>query len=124
MGWANWPQKQQTSLKLMVADPRRDIRLGVEWGETRWDDDGPGKALAQIDDAAWAMWGFGEMVHMTEELAGLLGLIEPEKEKRQCVTKVFAAGLRKGEFQRWMRWRSWRRTSGWSKPGWRWRPKG
>ena len=111
-------------MKLMVADPRRDIRLGVEWGETRWDDDGPGKALAQIDDAAWAMWGFGEMVHMTEELAGLLGLIEPEKEKRQCVTKVFAAGLRKGEFQRWMRWRSWRRTSGWSKPGWRWRPKG
>ena len=33
------------------------------------------------------------MVHMTEELAGLLGVIEPEKEKRQCVTKVLAAGM-------------------------------
>ena len=61
--------------------------------ETRWEADGPGKAVVQIDEDLWAMWDFGEMVHMTEELAGLLGMIEPEKEKRQCVTKVFAAGL-------------------------------
>ena len=29
---------------------------------------------------------------MTEELASLLGVVQPEVEKRQCVTKVLAAG--------------------------------
>ena len=62
-------------------------------GDTRWEDEGPGRALVHIDGEPWALWDFGEMVYMTEELAGLLGVIEPEKEKRQCVTKVLAAGL-------------------------------
>ena len=73
--------------------PKAGHQARCQVGETRWDDEGPGKALVQIDEVAWAMWHYGEVVHMTEELAGLLGLIEPEKEKRQCVTKVFAAGL-------------------------------
>ena len=29
---------------------------------------------------------------MTEELAGLIGAVQPEVERRQCVTKVLAAG--------------------------------
>ena len=61
--------------------------------DTRWEGEGPGRSLAHIDGVPWALWDFGEMVHMTEELAGLLGVIEPGKEKRQCVTKVLAAGL-------------------------------
>ena len=34
---------------------------------------------------------------MTEELAGLMGVVQPEVEKRQCVTKVVAAGLLQGQ---------------------------
>lgn len=73
--------------------PKAGNQARCRAGDTRWDTDGPGKAMVQIDEEPWAMWDYGEMVHMTEELAGLLGVIEPEKEKRQCVTKVFAAGL-------------------------------
>ena len=73
--------------------PKAGNQARCRVGDTRWEADGPGKALVEIDGESWAMWDFGEMVYMTEELAGLLGVIEPEKEKRQCVTKVFAAGL-------------------------------
>ena len=61
-------------------------------GESTWDSSGVGRALVHVDGAAWSMWDFGEMVEMTEELAGLLGVLEAEPEKRQCVTKVLAAG--------------------------------
>ena len=61
-------------------------------GESTWDSSGVGRALVHVDGTAWAMWDFGEMVEMTEELAGLLGVLEAEPEKRQCVTKVLAAG--------------------------------
>jgi hypothetical protein len=37
---------------------------------------------------------------MTEELAGLLGVVVPEVEKRQCVTKILAAGFLKASSNR------------------------
>ena len=61
-------------------------------GDTQWDGEGPGRAQVDIDGKAWAMFDFKEEVMMTEELAGLLGVVAPEVEKRQCVTKVLAAG--------------------------------
>ena len=61
-------------------------------GETAWDGEGPGRALVDIDHQAWAMYDYREEVMMTEELAGLTGVVTPEVEKRQCVTKVLAAG--------------------------------
>ena len=39
------------------------------------------------------MYDYKEEIAMTEELAGLLGVVGPEVEKRQCVTKVLAAGF-------------------------------
>ena len=73
--------------------PKAGHQARCQLGDTRWEDEGPGRALVHIDGEPWGLWDFGEMVYMTEELAGLLGVIEPENEKRQCVTKVLAAGL-------------------------------
>ena len=61
-------------------------------GDTHWDGDGPGRAQVELDGEVWALYDFKEEVMMTEELAGLLGVVQPETEKRQCVTKVLAAG--------------------------------
>ena len=61
-------------------------------GVTHWDGDGPGRAQVEIDGTCWAMYDFKEEVFMTEELAGLIGAVHPEVEKRQCVTKVLATG--------------------------------
>eukprot|EP00435_Cladocopium_sp_Y103_P041030 s1496_g11.t1 len=61
-------------------------------GETVWSGDGPGRAYVEIDGTGWAMYDFKEEVMMSEELAGLAGVVQPELEKRQCVTKVLAAG--------------------------------
>ena len=46
----------------------------------------------ELDGATWAMYDYKEEILMTEELASLLGVVQPEVEKRQCVTKVLAAG--------------------------------
>ena len=61
-------------------------------GDTHWDDGGFGRAQVDIDGKAWMMLDYKEEIMMTEELAGLLGVVAPEVEKRQCVTKVLAAG--------------------------------
>jgi len=61
-------------------------------GATHWEGDGPGRAQVDIDGTCWAMYDFKEQVQMTEELAGLVGAVHPEVEKRQGVTKVLAAG--------------------------------
>lgn len=62
-------------------------------GSTHWTEDGPGRAVVTIDQAVWQMYDFKEEIYMTEELAGLVGVVTPENEKRQCVTKTIAAGL-------------------------------
>lgn len=62
-------------------------------GVTHWEGDGPGRAQVEIDGVPWAMYDYKEEVMMTEELAGLLGVVQPEVERRQCVTKVIAAGV-------------------------------
>ena len=61
-------------------------------GATHWDGSGPGRAHVELDGATWAMYDYKEEILMTEELASLLGVVQPEVEKRQCVTKVLAAG--------------------------------
>ena len=61
-------------------------------GDTVWHGDGPGKALVDIDGKPWVSYDYKEEIFMTEELAGLMGVLEVENEKRQCVTKVLAAG--------------------------------
>ena len=61
-------------------------------GDTQWIGSGPGRAQVELDGETWALYDFKEEIMMTEELAGLLGVVQPEVEKRQCVTKVLAAG--------------------------------
>ena len=65
--------------------------------ETAWEGEGPGRAQVELDGQVWAMCDYREEIMMTEELAGLVGVVNPEVEKRQCVTKVLAAGSLMGE---------------------------
>ena len=71
-------------------------------GDTIWEPGGkgPGKCPVTIDQKVWTMYDFKEEIFMTEELAGLLGVVQPENEKRQCVTKVLAAGYLLNELHR------------------------
>ena len=75
------------------ADPKAGNSRRCQVGATVWDDEGPGRAQVTIDNKAWAMYDYREEIMMTEELAGLVGVVQPEVEKRQCVTKVIAAGI-------------------------------
>ena len=61
-------------------------------GDTHWKDEGPGLAVVEIDGKSWTSYDYREEIYMTEELAGLMGALEVDVEKRQCVTKVLAAG--------------------------------
>ena len=55
-------------------------------GDFQWDSpDQPGRAPVTLDGEIWALYDYKEEVQMTEELAGLMGIIEPEVERRQCV---------------------------------------
>ena len=58
---------------------RRCVVSGTEWTA-----EGPGRAQVLLDGQAWAMYDYKEEVQMTEELAGLLGVVVPEVERRQC----------------------------------------
>ena len=75
------------------ADPKAGSSRRCQVGATVWDGEGPGRAQIHIDGKAWAMYDYKEEIMMTEELAGLIGVVQPELEKRQCVTKVLAAGI-------------------------------
>ena len=79
-----------------ILEDRGDAKVGsarqCQIGEVHWNGDGPGKALVTIDSNSWGLYDYQENVEMTVELAGLLGVVQPEVEKRQCVTKVLAAG--------------------------------
>lgn len=74
-------------------------RLTVQ--EAVWDGGGPGKGKLCIDGNEWAFFDYKEEVCMTEELAALLKLPEPVKEKRQCVTLSLAAAVFKRHHGRW-----------------------
>eukprot|EP00438_Fugacium_kawagutii_P035496 Skav226807 [mRNA] locus=scaffold2056:134273:145141:- [translate_table: standard] len=80
-------------LEASCQDGRAGDRRQCTIGDTKWDGDGPGRALVDIDSHSWHLYDFKEDVFMTEELAGLLGVVTPENEKRQCVAKTIAAGL-------------------------------
>eukprot|EP00435_Cladocopium_sp_Y103_P016273 s1669_g4.t1 len=73
---------------------------GVRAGSSRlqvhpvqWSGGGPGQGFVDVDGQKWKFLDYKEEVYMSEELAGLLGLPEPAKEKRQCVTLSLAAGI-------------------------------
>ena len=60
--------------------------------DTQWQGAGPGLSQVHLDGAVWTGYDYKEEVPMGEEIAGILGVPEPCMERRQCVTKVVAAG--------------------------------
>lgn len=77
-------------------DHRRAGEVGrLEIGEVRWPLDAkyPGSGELKIDGQAWTMLDYREEIPMSEELASLVKAPEPQEEKRQCVTRVLAAGV-------------------------------
>ena len=61
--------------------------------DTLWVENQPGQGAILLDGKTWRLWDYGEDVEMTEDLAGLLKLSQPELEKRQCVTMTMAAAI-------------------------------
>ena len=77
-------------------DHRRAGEVGrLEIAEVQWPTDGryPGHAEVRVDGQAWSMLDYREEVPMSDELAALVKVPEPQDEKRQCVTRVLAAGV-------------------------------
>ena len=68
---------------------------------TQWGGDGPGRGMMEVDGLQWQMMDYKEEVYMTDELAGLLKLSEPVKERRQCVTLSLAAACFRRRHGRW-----------------------
>eukprot|EP00435_Cladocopium_sp_Y103_P042118 s923_g11.t1 len=74
-------------------------RLQVQ--PVQWNGGGPGQGFVEVDGHRWRYLDYKEEVYMTEDLAGLLGVPEPTKEKRQCVTLSLAAGVFRHKHGRW-----------------------
>ena len=66
------------------------MRLQVH--PAQWSGDGPGRGVLQVDGEQWQFFDYKEEVYMSEELAGVIGVVEPCKERRQCVCREFAQG--------------------------------
>ena len=86
----------EASMVLEKLDHRRAGEVGrLEIAEVQWPTDGryPGHAEVRVDGQAWSMLDYREEVPMSDELAALVKVPEPQDEKRQCVTRVLAAGV-------------------------------
>lgn len=85
----------EASMVLEKLDHRRAGEVGrMEIGEIQWpaDERYPGHANVKIDGQAWSMLDYREEIPMSDCLASLVKVPEPQDEKRQCVTRVLAAG--------------------------------
>eukprot|EP00435_Cladocopium_sp_Y103_P002944 s2186_g1.t1 len=74
-------------------------RLQVQ--PAQWSGEGPGHGVAEIDGKHWRFYDYKEEVPMTDELASLLKVAEPSRERRQCVTLSLAAGIFRRQHGRW-----------------------
>ena len=86
----------EASSILEKLDHRRAGEVGrLEIGEVQWPADAnyPGQGELKIDGQSWSMLDYREEVPMSDELAALVKVPEPQEEKRQCVTRVLAAGV-------------------------------
>ena len=74
----------------------------VEVGTVQWpvDNQMPGQGELVVDGQPWTVLDYKEEVWTSEELASILKLPEPQEEKRQCVTRVLAAGVLQRELGR------------------------
>ena len=93
----------EASTILERIDHRRAGEVGrLEIGEVHWPGNThyPGQGEVRIDGQRWTMLDYREEVPMSEELAALVKVPEPQEEKRQCVTRVLAAGVLQRELGR------------------------
>ena len=99
-GLGELAQEASAILDTDVGTVRAGSHRRCSVGDATWRQDGPGAAVVTIDGESWTSYDYKEEIQMTEELAGLLGVVEAVEERRQCVTKVMAAGallVRDGE---------------------------
>ena len=80
-------------LASLDAGPRAGEQARMVVRDTLWSPGHPGQGVVEVDGAAWKHCDYQEQIDMTEDVAGLLRLPEPQWEKRQCVTKTMAAGV-------------------------------
>ena len=69
---------------------------GITFGRTEWpnaDGGEPGEALMYVEGETWTVLDYREELEMTTELATLLGVAEPQPERRQCLLRSVAAAL-------------------------------
>ena len=81
-----------------------DLKAGssrLQVHPTQWSGEGPGQGSVEVDGLCWHFMDYKEEVFMTDELAGLLRLAEPSRERRQCVTLSLAAALFRRKEGRW-----------------------
>ena len=74
----------------------------VEVGTIQWpvDQQAPGQGELVVDGQPWTVLDYKEEVWTSEELSSILKLPEPQEERRQCVTRVLAAGVLQRELGR------------------------
>ena len=74
----------------------------IEVGTIQWptDEQLPGQGELMVDGQSWTVLDYKEEITTSEELASVLRLPEPQEERRQCVTRVLAAGVLQRELGR------------------------
>ena len=89
-----------------VLEKRSQYKAGergrIEVGTVQWpaDDQLPGQGELVVDGQVWTVLDYKEEIMTSEELASVLKIPEPQEEKRQCVTRVLAAGVLQRELGR------------------------
>lgn len=89
-----------------VLEKRSQYKAGergrIEVGTVQWpaDEQLPGQGELTVDGQAWTVLDYKEEIMTSEELASVLKIPEPQEEKRQCVTRVLAAGVLQRELGR------------------------
>ena len=85
-----------------VTRHRAGERGRIDVGTVQWPVDSqlPGQGELVVDGQPWTVLDYKEEVWTSEELASVLKLPEPQEERRQCVTRVLAAGVLQRELGR------------------------
>lgn len=93
---------EASSVLERVNQHRAGERGRIEVGAVHWpsDDQIPGQGELAVDGQQWTVLDYKEEICTSEELASVLKLPEPQEGRRQCVTRVLAAGVLQRELGR------------------------
>ena len=93
---------EASSLLERLTQHKAGERGRIDVGVVQWpvDDQVPGQGELTVDGQQWSVLDYKEEIWTSEELASVLKLPEPQEERRQCVTRVLAAGVLQRELGR------------------------